>query len=62
MKAEYTLYVGNLYNGDIEAIGTNKSTLIAHARKLTRPATVIEDNTGTIIFENKAQRAINNAY
>ena len=62
MKTEYTLYIGNLYNGDIEATGTNKSTLIAYARKLTRPATVIDDNTGNIIFENKAQRAINNVH
>jgi len=61
MKTEYTLYTGNLRNGDIEALGTNKTALIAHARKLTIPATLIEDNTGNIVFENKAQRAINNA-
>lgn len=61
MKSEYTLYLGNLYNGYIEAVGTNKAALVAHARQLTAPATVVEDNTGNIIFENKAQRAITNA-
>lgn len=61
MKQSYTLYTGNLYNGDIEAEGTNKAVLIATARKLSKSATLIDDITGNILFENKAQRQINNA-
>lgn len=61
MTQTYTLYTGNLYNGDIEAEGTNKAVLIATARKLSKPATLIDDITGNILFENKAQRQINNA-
>lgn len=61
MKQSYTLYTGNLYNGDIEAEGTNKAVLIAIARKLSKPATLIDDLTGNILFENKAQRQLNNA-
>lgn len=61
MKQSYTLYTGNLYNGSIEAEGTNKAVLIATARKLSKSATLIDDLTGNILFENKAQRQINNA-
>ena len=61
MRQSYTLYAGNLYNGDIEAEGTNKAVLIATARKLAKPATLIDDITGNILFENKAQHQINNA-
>jgi hypothetical protein len=61
MKQSYTLYTGNLYNGDIEAEGTNKAVLIATARKVSKPATLIDNITGNILFENKAQRQLNNA-
>ena len=60
MKNTYTLFIGNLYNGNIEDEGTNKATLIAYARKLHKPATIVEDSTGNILFENKAQRQITN--
>ena len=46
-------------NGDLIECD-NKITLIAIARKKKAPCTVIDNKSQGIIFENEAQRAINN--
>lgn len=46
-------------NGNIEE-SNNKAKLIAKARKEKSPATVIDERCKGIVFENKAQRILNN--
>ena len=46
-------------NGDLMECD-NKATLIAIARKKKTPCTVIDNKCQGIIYENKAQRVINN--
>ena len=43
------------------ASGSRKSDMIAQARKMTQPATVIDLLSGGIIYENAAQQTINEA-
>jgi hypothetical protein len=50
---DYLLFALTECFGDIEAEGTNKAVLIATARKVSKPATLIDDITGNILFENK---------
>ena len=54
-EPKYTL----IHGGDILREGNNKAELIAQARKETKPCTVFGKNAA-IIYENKAQRKINN--
>lgn len=56
MRKTYTLYGAG---DEILATGRNKAELIKRANRTQAPATVEEDGTG-IIYENRAQRAINN--
>lgn len=55
---KYTLYEGS----EIFENGNNKQILINKARKMTTPATVEDNICKGIIFENKAQRRINNSF
>lgn len=55
----YWMFI-NEDNGDIYSESNNKAKLIAEARNLSIPATVVDDRCKGIIYENKAQRRINN--
>ena len=52
----YTLYENS---GDIIATGNNKAELIKKCRSLKTRATVEDETIGGIIFENKAQKRVN---
>lgn len=55
---KYQLYIGNMNSASPAGTSNNKAVLIRAARLLESPATVCQSN-GNIIFENKAQRKIN---
>lgn len=59
---KYSLYIGNMNGKSPAGTSNNKSVLIHAARLLDKynnsPATVCRNN-GDIIYENKAQRKIN---
>jgi len=54
-EPKYTL----IHDGDILREGNNKAELIAQARKEKRPCTIIGKDA-VIIYENRAQRKLNN--
>lgn len=55
---KYKLFKGtNTFN--IVDEGNNKAELIKICKKLNYPATIINTKTFDIIYENKAQKAIN---
>lgn len=56
----YRLYKGNFYDDKIIDESNNKAELIKLARKYTVPMTVTDETFGTIVFENKAQKKVNN--
>ena len=56
----YRLYEGNFYNDKIVDESNNKAELIKLARKYTVPMTVTDETLGAIVFENKAQKKVNN--
>lgn len=54
---KYTLYGEG---GDILREGNNKRWMVSFCSGLQQPGTIVDERNGGIIYENKAQRDINN--
>lgn len=56
----YSLFIGNLNNNDRIGSSSNKDKLVKTASRLKCPATIVNNYNGNIVFENDAQKIINN--